>query len=254
MIGYRDSDTTVFGLDFSQVYTDTCDLQTDYELWWPSDDADHRACLMGHNVTYQRRIPTRECFNPQQFDAIMSVVDCPCTEEDWECDMQYHRVSDSYTCEVDSGVNQTYPPSNCINGSTYYKTKGYRREAGNTCSGGVDHSAEGPFDCPSNNTNKSKAWIAAVVVVPWVIIGLVVAAVALRSQKVREKLPFLKFLNTWKVGYMGVQGGGSTMLEIDEEEGGLKDDKDDHKEELLDLEDKKEKEEKDKDDDFNPRG
>ena len=37
----------------------------------------------------------------------------------------------------------SYPPSYCPAKTTYYKTAGYRREAGNTCEGGIDHSGAG---------------------------------------------------------------------------------------------------------------
>jgi len=80
---------------------------------------------------------------------------------------------------------------------------------------------DGPFPCPPNGNagdtgsadssssgfdidkaKKSKGWIAAVILVPVVFILLIGAVVALRSESLREKLPFLAFLTSWKDGYM----------------------------------------------------
>jgi hypothetical protein len=80
-------------------------------------------------------------------------------------------------------------------------------EAGNTCTGGVNHQPEGPYDCPSDFSTlaHNKGWIAAVVLLPLAVILVVGAFFALRSEKIREKVPFIKKLSTWKVGYFGVQ-------------------------------------------------
>jgi uncharacterized protein YxeA len=160
-------------------------------------------------------------------------------------DFGYERDSSNETAPcllIDNSQEATYPPEYCPPGEKYYKTKGYRLEAGNTCTGGVDHSPEGPFDCPSDNSHSSKAWIAAVVVIPIVLVFIIFGVIALRSEKVREKLPFLKFANTWRTGYVGMQN-------VDEEDGTLLGEEDTHKK----SEDEPPAPPKIEDDGFNPR-
>ena len=75
-------------------------VDADYEKWSPSDGrvALHKSnfeilrirliivepCLMGHQITYIRRNASRECFNDEDEDYILSTVNCPCIEDDWE--------------------------------------------------------------------------------------------------------------------------------------------------------------------------
>jgi len=76
----------------------------------------------------------------------------------------------------------------------------------------------GPYDCPDLSATSRKGWIAAAVLVPIVIIALIVAFAAMRSETLREKLPFLKIVDTWKIGYSGVSGGHDNRLMDEEEE------------------------------------
>lgn len=80
-----------------------------------------------------------------------------------------------------------YPPENCE--GTYFKTKGYRKEAGNYCNGGVDHSPAGPYSCDDSDIDLSsnKGWIAAVVIVPLVVLLVIGAFFAIRSEKYVKK-------------------------------------------------------------------
>jgi hypothetical protein len=42
------------------------------------------ACLMGHQTVYLRRNATKECFNDEDEDYILSSTNCACIEDDWE--------------------------------------------------------------------------------------------------------------------------------------------------------------------------
>jgi len=64
----------------------------------------------------------------------------------------------------------------------------------------------------------SKGWIAAAVIIPLVILIVVIGCVAMRNEKLREKIPFLKTLSTWKVGYLGVNQPIDSMEPLAEEE------------------------------------
>eukprot|EP01114_Cavostelium_apophysatum_P000210 TRINITY_DN1020_c0_g1_i5.p1 TRINITY_DN1020_c0_g1~~TRINITY_DN1020_c0_g1_i5.p1 ORF type:complete len:551 (+),score=213.60 TRINITY_DN1020_c0_g1_i5:387-2039(+) len=221
VLGTRSNgEKSVIGIDFTNVFDYQCDLNNDYENWEYSNEQE--SCLLGHDIVYKRRIATRNCYNDENVDHISSMKNCSCTEDDWECDVDFERGSDG-TCVYSLGTYAPeYPPEFCPSGTQYYKSKGYRKEAGNTCEGGVDHSGEGPFDCPNLSKEAKRGWIAAAVLIPLILIIFVVAAFALRSEAVREKLPFLKFLATWKVGYSGFGKSGGTsvstsLIDSDEE-------------------------------------
>lgn len=66
---------------------------------------------------------------------------CECTAKDFECDINYYREARSDTCtRVADAVEEE---DACAAGDSYYTIPtGYRRVAGNTCTGGVSHSLE----------------------------------------------------------------------------------------------------------------
>jgi len=204
----------VVGLDFSQVYNRTC-KNDDYEEWTPRGD--NNECLLGRKVTYRRRKQTAKCFNAENVEHIVSSIPCPCTEEDWECDLDYERNSKGECVLV--GEPQTYPPHNCPPGYSYNKTSGYRLVAGSYCQDGLQLWGEGPFDCPDPAKSKSYGWIAAVVLIPiGLALGLIVfACIAMRNETLREKLPFLKALAGTRIGYFGLRFGPGTMDDDDDE-------------------------------------
>jgi hypothetical protein len=195
----------LFGLDFSNVFTRNCTSE-DYELWAPENN--ENGCLMGRNVVYQRRNASSLCFNDEKLEPIAHQSNCACTLDDYECDFNYERANATEPCLLIPGdPDPIYPPSICPEGSTYYETKGYRLEPGNSCEGGVDLRPKGPYECPTSFSviKGNKGWIAAVVVIPLVIILIVASFFAIRNEKIRNKLPFLKLLSTWKIGYFGIQ-------------------------------------------------
>jgi len=197
--------TVVIGLDFSQMRPRICNA-SEYEEWTTVDGLNDQACILGHNTTYLRRKQTAVCWNDETTEPIVKVVNCPCTADDWECDYGFESLDGSSECSLADPAVTSYPPAGCQD--VYYKTNGYRKVAGDTCAGGVDYTPEGPFDCPetggSSNPTTQQGWIAAFVIVPIVLILIVVAVILLRSEKLRDKVPILKFLSTWKVGYSQV--------------------------------------------------
>jgi len=236
------------------IYNRTCTI-ADYELWAPSNGKTNvggLSCLLGKDITYRRRNQTAQCFYAENLDPIASTKYCPCTEDDWECDLGFERDSNS-NC-IYPGGSPTYPPQVCPVGETYNKTKGYRAVAATACQGGVDHSAEGPFDCPSPGISGQVAnygWVAAVVIVGLVVVCIIGSFVAIRSEWVRDKVPFVKRLHGWKVGYFGMQNAPDTIgEEFEPNDGG-----DDEGFSIGgDEEDSRESVSKQLDDSFNPRG
>lgn len=123
---------------------------------------------MGHQTTYVRRKREAQCFNREEFDRWYSYQNCECTEEDWECDLGYERKNGGEgACVLSAGEDEpTYaPPEYCPD--YYTVTKGYRKVAGNTCRGGVDH--EGiTLPCPGKVLSKQNL----VVILALVFAGL----------------------------------------------------------------------------------
>jgi hypothetical protein len=62
---------------------------------------------------------------------------CECTEEDWECDLGFHRDEEG-NCVSNLFMEVDYtPPAEC---EDYYSvTLGYRKVAGNQCQEGIEH-------------------------------------------------------------------------------------------------------------------
>jgi len=211
----------VIGLDFSGVLSAPCRADIDYIPWAPNDGA--RECLLGRNITYRRRKPEVKCYNSETLEPIITSENCTCGEEDWECDFEYGRdTTDTSTpCKL-TGKAPVDPPKYCPEGEIYTKTKGYRKVASDSCKGGVDHSASGPFDCPAGfakTIGGNKNWIAAAVIVPFVVLLIIFAFIVMRSERIREKVPFIKKLSTWKVGYFGMNNPDSLLDKEEEEDG-----------------------------------
>ncbi|KAG7237028.1 hypothetical protein INR49_032873 [Caranx melampygus] len=56
----------------------------DYKRWSPSDEHGNE-CLLGREVTFKRRAPHATCFNGEDFDRPVTVSNCSCTRQDYEC-------------------------------------------------------------------------------------------------------------------------------------------------------------------------
>uniref|UniRef100_UPI00398ED6D8 sortilin-related receptor isoform X2 n=1 Tax=Pristiophorus japonicus TaxID=55135 RepID=UPI00398ED6D8 len=133
--------------------------ENDYKLWSPSDEHGNE-CLLGRKIVYKRRTPHATCFNGEDFDRPITVSNCSCTREDYECDFGF-KLSEDFSSEVcapdpEFTGNIYAPPVPCPVGSTYKRTKGYRKISGDTCSGGdVEARLEGEIlPCPVGEENE----------------------------------------------------------------------------------------------------
>ena len=63
---------------------------SDYEYWYPTNYHGDK-CLFGRKVKYVRRKRESKCFNPELYEKQFFIESCPCTDEDWECDMGFYR-------------------------------------------------------------------------------------------------------------------------------------------------------------------
>lgn len=81
-----------------------------------------------------RRKRDAKCFNGQDLEKEYFVEYCKCTEEDWECDLNFHREndeSDSKCISYELFNQDLNPPQICDD--FYEVSRGYRRVAGNQC-------------------------------------------------------------------------------------------------------------------------
>ncbi|XP_055516540.1 sortilin-related receptor isoform X2 [Leucoraja erinacea] len=133
--------------------------ETDYKLWSPSDEHGNE-CLLGRKTVFKRRAPHATCFNGEDFDRPITVSNCSCTRDDYECDFGF-KLSENLASEIcipdpEFFGNMSAPPIPCPAGTTYKRTKGYRKISGDACSGGdVEARLEGEMlPCPVNEVNE----------------------------------------------------------------------------------------------------
>ncbi|CAJ1446689.1 unnamed protein product [Effrenium voratum] len=163
----------VYRLDFDVLGWQSCKkpsepstANSDYESWAPSDGTANRdcqnlvscGCLLGQQVRYVRRKQMSKCFNrlKERLPVISEV--CPCTEEDFECEMDFERALNQRTCvanempppRADFGPMQEHECSQL----GYFKVDMYRRVPGDRCIGGwVPPQLD--VQCPTRPTRQS---------------------------------------------------------------------------------------------------
>ena len=141
----------LISIDFSSLHETQCrnpdnlKLDSDYETWTPNDGRRGHNCLLGKKTTYIRKKREVQCFNGEEFERKTYIQKCECTEEDYECDSGYTRLTPDAPCtyKTKKYIDQDHitndkgdklinnPPSNC-NG--YYNvSRGYRKIAGDEC-------------------------------------------------------------------------------------------------------------------------
>jgi len=140
----------VFTLDFGELHARQCagedsagTDESDFERWSPSQTRHGDGCLMGRKVEYTRRKRDRTCYNPDNIEIQHFVAHCACTDMDWECDRGYRREHlDGGACVRDPTVPidlDHLVPHYCRPGLHYHVSNGYRKVAGDSCVGGVQH-------------------------------------------------------------------------------------------------------------------
>ncbi|XP_051965527.1 sortilin-related receptor-like [Xyrauchen texanus] len=134
-------------------------LEGDYKLWSPSDERGND-CLLGREMAYKRRSPHATCFNGEDFDRPVTLSNCSCTRQDYECDYGF-KLSEDLSLEVcmpdpEFSGNLYAPPVPCPVGTTYHRSKGYRKVPGDSCSGGdVEARLDGEMlPCPVGESNE----------------------------------------------------------------------------------------------------
>ncbi|KAH8109150.1 hypothetical protein DFH11DRAFT_958248 [Phellopilus nigrolimitatus] len=135
----------VIFLDFASTRSRQC-TDNDFEKWY-ARSGDKHECIMGHKQWYRRRKPDADCYVGHKFDdPVEHEENCPCTNEDYECDYNFIRNGDQ--C-LPAGP-EPIPADVCRDASgTYMGSSGYRLIPGNTCdkSRGIVKDAKVQKDC-----------------------------------------------------------------------------------------------------------
>lgn len=135
-------------VNMSAVLGSLCNKNTDYKQWEVTDrrnDSEH--CLLGKKQVFERRDPTKRCYNGYNYDRAISSAPCLCTREDFMCDYGYQEqwIDWFHTKCVKSGSSgsSSVPPW-CTPGKTYNTSSGYRKIPGDSCFGGfgLDYSPQ----------------------------------------------------------------------------------------------------------------
>nr|XP_027196293.1 sortilin-related receptor-like [Dermatophagoides pteronyssinus] len=144
----------VIQVNFTEIFDSQCRIPIDYKEWSPHDY--ESKCLLGSTQIFLRRMPSRKCFNGNEFSRPVYQINCPCKHSDYECDSGYVLVKKSpvFHCGLKhESWLQSLNYSNCSPGRMFNKTKGYRKIPGDTCEGGEeDWYSPHLLPCPFNTT------------------------------------------------------------------------------------------------------
>jgi len=143
----------MINLDFSGLHQAKCKGadnpgtdKSDFELWSPHDDDRYgthpNKCHMGQQITYVRRKQDSQCFNGEEFERVVRRVPCLCTENDYECDVNYiMRDGKCLPIKEDLKIWDSqimhHAREDCELTGYYYKETGYRKIPSNQCYGGL---------------------------------------------------------------------------------------------------------------------
>ncbi|XP_054719384.1 sortilin-related receptor-like [Uloborus diversus] len=119
-------------LDLRHVFKHDCKKE-DYKLWSPHPP--NFTCILGREEIYERRIAHTACYSGIDYRRPVSLEQCPCQRQDYECDFGFKDGPDG-TCVRDEESEVDVP--SCDNEKYYNKTQGYRKVPGDTCVGGND--------------------------------------------------------------------------------------------------------------------
>jgi len=216
----------IYGLDFGKLHTRNCTV-TDYEEWVPHNGVKGPNCVLGHNIIYRRRKRDSACYTEEDINKIVNVTNCPCTDDDYECDVNYDRTEGSGKCAYDGDVTEIDALSRlngCSHGEKTYKySSGYRKVPGDTCVNEIEKYKPLVKNCPNTTTPSSPTTGGglstvgiAVAMTFLVLIALVVGFFfGIRDERVRQLFPFLNSAPAWvTAGY-----SNTLLVEGDEFEG-----------------------------------
>uniref|UniRef100_A0A061QZD8 Oligoxyloglucan reducing end-specific cellobiohydrolase n=1 Tax=Tetraselmis sp. GSL018 TaxID=582737 RepID=A0A061QZD8_9CHLO len=88
----------MYVIDFEEIHPEWSHcLSQDYEDWSPPVP---ELCLLGQNLTIERRKRGATCFNARGYERTKGSVQCACSQEDTECDYGFYRPDYHGICEM----------------------------------------------------------------------------------------------------------------------------------------------------------
>ena len=141
-------------LDLKDILGPPC-KESDYHIWSPSDDIPGRACLLGSRVSYQRKLTASHCYQGTDFSRASSSHVCACTRIDYECEFGFALEEEYEVCVYTDENTGSIVPSGCYPGSTYPRSRGYRKVAGDVCAPDNDQFTAVETACPGGGTDFS---------------------------------------------------------------------------------------------------
>lgn len=145
---------TIF-LDFAGLHEREC-KEADFVKWAARiDSKGDPTCVMGSKQFYRRRKADSDCFVDYDFkDPEPQFEECPCTDDDYECDYNFVKDEDGKKC-IPAGPLLA-PSDACKNGADTFKgSSGYRLIPGNTCSRKKGVEKDQPIERPCKETEKA---------------------------------------------------------------------------------------------------
>ncbi|KAL5019680.1 hypothetical protein ScPMuIL_002572 [Solemya velum] len=134
--------------DRTCVNDKTCTKQ-DYKDWSLPDDTPSNGCLLGRKTVYERRIAHALCYNGERYEREVKQQNCSCRRDDfeWSCAIIIHQSirTELISCMEPSYVFRHFsvPENLKIRGnvdqdSYQIHVSGYRKIAGDSCTGGEE--------------------------------------------------------------------------------------------------------------------
>ena len=151
----------IFSFNFEGVLDRQCkklddEKESDYEKWYARLDEDQQPdCLMGHKQYFWRRKQDSLCFVNNEFEhPVAEEEDCPCTDEDYECDFEFAYSTTSNKCELIGKLK--IPVGACKSEEEKFEgPSGYRLIPGNTCKKDNDHNKDDKIEWDCNRGKKT---------------------------------------------------------------------------------------------------
>jgi len=213
----EDGTSAYWGLDFTNVHEKQCE-ESDYETWSARDGRNDGKCVLGHEITYKRRSRSADCYSDTATNHVVSIRNCSCIAEDFECDYGFEETLSGNCAVVDNSVVAV--PSPCKAGTTYTVTSGFRRIPGDTCFFAKKNNTVTRFmpavkSCPSHHrhfTTVQRVFMVLGVLLALVVFTCVGMVLGGRSEFVRRTCPWITKAPEW----IQLPQGGTQL--IDEED------------------------------------
>nr|XP_023026700.1 sortilin-related receptor-like [Leptinotarsa decemlineata] len=131
-------------VDLKMVFNRTCS-KNDFTVWFPRQRTESSSyyipCVLGQQTTYERKIPLANCLHGLSYVRNISKQTCNCDIDDFECDAGFSSAGIPLLCFLTKPLDSYNPyktPPDCKPGQFYNRTRGYRKIAGDFCSGGFE--------------------------------------------------------------------------------------------------------------------